>query len=144
MSLFIVLWWKKYEKAPWETHIHKTKKSKPTSNKLKENVCFTLKMHYFCNNLIWFQFLNHGHEFFSYATWFLERPNRKLCIYADIKLFVVSWWQNCEKAATNQPAISWKKDCFVLKTYFFAIVWSEQKKIDKVFLANQQTNLVKT
>ena len=98
----------------------------------------------FCNNLIWFQFLNHGHEFFSYATWFLERPNRKPCIYTDIKLFVVSWWQNCEKAPTNQPAISWKKDCFVLKIYFFAIVWSEQKKIDKVFLANQQTNLVKT
>ena len=27
-------------------HIHKTAKSKPTSNKLKEEVCFILKMHY--------------------------------------------------------------------------------------------------
>ena len=28
-------------------HIHKTAKSKPTSNKVKEEICFTLKMYYF-------------------------------------------------------------------------------------------------
>ena len=27
-------------------HIHKTAKSKPTSNKLKEEICFILKIHY--------------------------------------------------------------------------------------------------
>ena len=26
-----------------------------------------------------------------------ERPNGKLGIFANIKLFVVSWWQNCEE-----------------------------------------------
>ena len=32
-----------------ETH---TAKPKPASNKLKEKICFTFKMRYFCNNLI--------------------------------------------------------------------------------------------
>ena len=32
--------------------MHKTAKSKPTSNKMKEEICFTSKMNYFCNNLI--------------------------------------------------------------------------------------------
>ena len=34
------------EKAPQETHIQKTAKSKSTSNKLKEEICFILKIHY--------------------------------------------------------------------------------------------------
>ena len=37
-------------------------------------------------------------NFFVYATWFDERPNRKLFIYANMKQFVVLWWQNlCPK-----------------------------------------------
>ena len=27
--------------------------------------------------------------FFVYATWFDERPNKKLCMYTNMKLFVV-------------------------------------------------------
>ena len=37
---------KKCEKAPQETHILKTVKSKSTSNKLKEEICFILKILY--------------------------------------------------------------------------------------------------
>ena len=44
--------WQDCGNEPYETHIHKTAKSKPTSNKLKEKVCFTLKMHYFSHYLI--------------------------------------------------------------------------------------------
>ena len=33
--------------VPLETHTHKVAKSKPASNKLKEKICFTLKIHYF-------------------------------------------------------------------------------------------------
>ena len=33
-------------KAPQETHIHITAKSKSTSSKLKEEICFILKIHY--------------------------------------------------------------------------------------------------
>ena len=42
--------------------------------------------------------LLNSHELFHYATWFNERPNRKLCIYANLKLFIFLWWQSCEKA----------------------------------------------
>ena len=95
-------------------------------------------------------------KFFSYATWFVERSNRKLCINTNMKLFIISWWQNCEKTLTkkdvhkklqnqNRPAISWKKFFFYFKNaLFFAIIWSEQKKVDKLFLVKQQANLVKT
>ena len=34
------------QKSTVRTHIHKTAKSKPTSNKLKEEICFILEMHY--------------------------------------------------------------------------------------------------
>ena len=34
-------------KSAFKKHKHKTAKSKPTSNKLKEEICFTLKMQYF-------------------------------------------------------------------------------------------------
>ena len=34
------------KKTPQETHIHKTAKWKSTSNKLKEEICFILKIHY--------------------------------------------------------------------------------------------------
>ena len=46
MKLFVVLWWQKCEKAPKDTPIHKTAKSKPTNNILKEEMCFILKMCY--------------------------------------------------------------------------------------------------
>ena len=36
---------------------------------------------------------------FVYATWFDERPKRKLFIYANMKQFVVLWWQNFEKVS---------------------------------------------
>ena len=39
-------------KSTLKTHIHKTAKSKPTSNKLKEEVCFILKIHYQSKRLI--------------------------------------------------------------------------------------------
>ena len=75
------------------------------------------------------QFANHYHEFFCFATWFDERPNRKLCRYDNMQLLVVSWWKNCEKAPQesnpkkyiytkqqnqNRPAISWKKKFILL------------------------------
>ena len=47
MKLFVVSSWQNCEKAPQETHTHKTAKSKPTSNKFKEKICFALKMYYF-------------------------------------------------------------------------------------------------
>ena len=47
IKLFVFSRWQKYEKAPSEKDIPKTAKSKPTSNKLKAEICFTLKMHYF-------------------------------------------------------------------------------------------------
>ena len=81
---------------------------------------------------------NHGHEFFSYATLFDERSNRKLCINTNMKLFVDLWWQNCGKAPSkkhtqqnqNRSAISWKKKfALLLKCVIFAIIWSEQKKL---------------
>ena len=37
---------KNVKKTPQETHIHKTAKSKSTSNKLKEEISFILKIHY--------------------------------------------------------------------------------------------------
>ena len=33
-------------KSTLKTHIHKIAKSKPASNKLKEEICFILNMHY--------------------------------------------------------------------------------------------------
>ena len=33
-------------KSTQETHIHKTAKSESTSNKVKEEICFILKIHY--------------------------------------------------------------------------------------------------
>ena len=41
----------KLKKRP-KKHIHKTAISKPTSDKLKEKNCFTLKMHCFCNTFV--------------------------------------------------------------------------------------------
>ena len=35
------------EKAPTKKYTEKAEKAKLTSNKLKEKICFTLKMHYF-------------------------------------------------------------------------------------------------
>ena len=48
MKLFmkVISWQQKCEKAPQETHMHKTAKSKSTSNKLKEEISFILKIHY--------------------------------------------------------------------------------------------------
>ena len=48
MKLFmkVILWQQKCEKAPQETHIHKTAKSKSTKNKIKEEICFILKIYY--------------------------------------------------------------------------------------------------
>ena len=40
----------------------------------------------------------------------------------------------------NRPAIGWKKICFTLKMHFFAIIWSEWKNVDKVFLVKQQAS----
>ena len=41
----------------------------------------------------------------------------------------------------NQPAISWKKKLFCFENaYFFAIIWSEWKNVDKVFLVKQQAS----
>ena len=37
---------KNVKKHPQETHIHKTATSKSTSNKLKKEICFILKIHY--------------------------------------------------------------------------------------------------
>ena len=44
MKLFVVSLWQNCETA----------KSKLTSNKLKQKICFILKMHYFCNTFAWF------------------------------------------------------------------------------------------
>ena len=56
MRRFVVLWWQSFEKMSLETHMHKTAKSKPTSNKLnnnklKEKIWFW-KWIIFCDNLI--------------------------------------------------------------------------------------------
>ena len=42
------------------------------------------------------QVSNRGYELFCYTACFDESPNGNLSIYAKMKLFVVSWWQNCE------------------------------------------------
>ena len=47
MKLFAISRWQKCKKAPQETHMLKTAKSKLISNKLKEEISFTLKMYYF-------------------------------------------------------------------------------------------------
>ena len=36
-----------------------------------------------------------------------------------------------------------KKLFYIQSAFFFAIIWSEQNKIDKVFLVKQQTYLLK-
>lgn len=41
--------------------------------------------------------------------------------------------------------MSWMKNLFYFEnTWSFAIIWLEQKKVDKVFILKQQTNLMKT
>ena len=101
---------------------------------------------------------NHGHEslteFFSYAKWSNERSNRKLCINANMKLFLVSWWRSCEKVParnihkkqkkTKTKLVERKKLFYFKNALIFAIIWSEQMKVDKVFHVKQQTSLLKT
>ena len=78
-----------------------------------------------------------------YATWFDVSSNRELWIYANKKLFIVSWLQNCEKMPkeihqnskikTDQQQVERRNLFYFENTLFITI-----------FLVKQQTNLVKT
>ena len=81
------------------------------------------------------------HEFFCYATWFDERQNMKLCIYVNMKLFLVSWWQNCKRhdkkhihktAKSKSTSNKLKeKNCFTLKIHYFYNNLIRVKKVDR-------------
>ena len=69
---------------------------------------------------------NPGHKFFC-CSWLDERPNRKWCIYANMKLFLASWYQNCEKrpkkhihkSEKSKPTSNKRKNLFYFENALF-------------------------
>ena len=71
----------------------------------------------------------------------------KLCKFQDGRTVKKHSKKHIYTKQQNQtrPAVSWKKkSAFFENVFFFAKIWSEQKKVDEVLLVKQQTNLVKT